>query len=919
MSKDIHVVAHSHWDREWYFTTSRSKIYLQKDLEDVMDTLESNPEFTSFMLDGQACLIDDYLAWKPEDQKRMERLVKEGRLIVGPWYTQTDQMVISGESIVRNMYYGMKRADELGGHMDVGYVPDSFGQAGNMPQIYRAFGIDSTLFWRGVSDDMAKKTDFTWRGDDGSTVLASQIPNGYYIGGNIPETGPEADWFWQEQCLKKAGGRAATDNVYFPVGFDQAPIRTNLPQILKDRQKADPKNTYRMSSLPEFISDLKRATKDIELEEVSGELLIGKHMRIHRSIFSSRSDLKALNTQLQNYVVNIMEPILLLSHSLGNAYPHGAVATLWKLLFENAAHDSIGSSVNDSVNEDVYLRYKQVHDIAFNLVELHERLIVTSLERSERLHTVTIFNTLPRRRSGVVLKKMYLPGDEFAFVNEAGKEVAYSVVASRDLTDYVKAQTIRLNPSVPIDIPGQILEATVAIDASDVPAMGFDRLTLVEGKSSREEIRPLTALENEFWCISVNSDGTLRVESKADGTVYGREAILVESGDDGDSFNYSPPRQDHVVRSTDFAPHVDIRGSSLWQRACISFDMLVPHDLEERAKGVCSTEFPVTLEVTLTKGSPVIAIKVAVDNRGPLSHRLCVLFDSQLSTKVNYADQQFGAIVRENVHTHDMELYRRSVGAIEPSATDIAGGMPINWIQTEDSWQEPPIAIEPTQSYVALFGEKRGLSVFPQGVREYEIVDDNLAAGGRGNVICLTLFRTYGFMGKEDLLYRPGRASGEKTVETPDAQLQKKMSYTLGFTAFSCGFNEADVSNVARDFNTPMDAYEYAPFLNGRLIFSQMEKTGTNHPQMSLFSMDGGLTVSAIKPAEERPGMVIRLYNGFDRKDVGATLCFARKVTFATYVDLREQDTEPISFDDHGITVDTIGHCKFVSIYIEFE
>lgn len=108
------------------------------------------------------------------------------------------------------------------------------------------------------------------------------------------------------------------------------------------------------------------------------------------------------------------------------------------------------------------------------------------------------------------------------------------------------------------------------------------------------------------------------------------------------------------------------------------------------------------------------------------------------------------------------------------------------------------------------------------------------------------MFRTYGFTGKEDLLYRPGRASGEKT-------------------------------------------------------------------------MDGGLTVSAIKPAEERPGMVIRLYNGFDRKDVGATLCFARKVTFATYVDLREQDTEPISFDDHGITVDTIGHCKFVSIYIEFE
>ena len=52
---------------------------------------------------------------------------------------------------------------------------------------------------------------------------------------------------------------------------------------------------------------------------------------------------------------------------------------------------------------------------------------------------------------------MYLPGDEFAFVNERGEEVAYSVVASRDLTDYVKTQIIRLNPSVPIDIPDRVL------------------------------------------------------------------------------------------------------------------------------------------------------------------------------------------------------------------------------------------------------------------------------------------------------------------------------------------------------------------------------------------------------------------------------------------------------------------------------
>ena len=89
MSKKVHVVPHSHWDREWYFTTSRSKIYLMKDLNDVLNTLEKDENF-KFMLDAQASLLDDYLKWMPQDEERIKKFVKEKRLIIGPWYTQTD-------------------------------------------------------------------------------------------------------------------------------------------------------------------------------------------------------------------------------------------------------------------------------------------------------------------------------------------------------------------------------------------------------------------------------------------------------------------------------------------------------------------------------------------------------------------------------------------------------------------------------------------------------------------------------------------------------------------------------------------------------------------------------------------------------------------------------------------------------------
>lgn len=905
MSKKVHVVPHSHWDREWYFTTSRSKVYLMKDLHDVLDTLEADPEF-KFMLDAQASLLDDYTKWMPQDEERIKKFVKEKRLIIGPWYTQTDQMVISAESIVRNMYYGMKRCEDFGGYMNVGYVPDSFGQAGNMPQIYQAFGIRDSLFWRGVSDDMVKHTDYMWQGDDGSEVFVTQIPFGYYIGGNIPEEEPESEAFWQSECFKKAGARSATDNIYFPNGFDQAPVRKNLSKILEDRRKADPENEYKISTIEEYIADVKAA--DPDLEKVQGELLIAKHMRIHKSIFSSRSDLKVLNTEVQNYVTNVMEPVLVMSSLLGNEYPKETVKEIWKLLFENAAHDSIGSCIADTANEDVYVRYKQARDIAVNLVELHERLIVTSLNRQDKKITWTLFNTLPVTREETIEFKTYLPDGQFMIKDANGEPVNYSILSKRDLTDYILTQTIRLNPSKKIYIPAKVYEAVIVINKKDIPSFGYEQLSIEFDQSSECEMKSVSTLENEYYSISVNEDGSFDVFEKASKKTYKKQGVLVENGDDGDSFNYSPPRQDLEVYATDFKPTITMEGSDLVSKALISYDMKVPADLDARAQGICEVSMPIVLTVGLRKASKVIDINVHVDNHG-LSHRLCILFDSHLATTFNTADQQFGCIDRPNGYEKEMALYIQSANNTEEKVTNPLE--PANWQQSETSWQEPPIAIEPCQSYVSLHDDNSTVAVIPQGVREYEIIGDTK------NIIRLTLFRTYGFMGKENLLYRPGRASGERIIETPDAQLLKPMDFACGVAYLPESFNASNIEHIAKAYNTPVDVYEYAEFLNGRLIFSQMEIEGTNKEKQSWIKASGNLVVSAIKNAEEKPGIVIRLFNGKSHLPLKEKIAFASKVKKACLLNLREEEVETLTVNENVVTLPEMGHCKFITLYIE--
>ena len=903
MKRKIHVIPHSHWDREWYFTTSRSKVYLMKDLGDVLNTLENDPEFKYFMVDAQGSLLDDYIKWRPQDKERISKLVNDGRLVIGPWYTQTDQLVISGESIVRNMYYGMKRCESFGKYMNVGYVPDSFGQSGNMPQIYRQFGIEDTLFWRGVSDDMVKHTDYNWRGDDGSVVFTTQIPFGYYIGGNIPEEPEENEEFWQKECLEKAGGRSATRHIYFPNGFYQAPVRTNLPQLVKERNEKDPENEYVISCIEDYIKDVK--SENPELEEVQGELVIAKHMRIHKSIFSSRSDLKVMNTQIQNYVTNVMEPLLTISYNLGNEYPHEAVAEIWKLLFENAAHDSIGSCISDTANEDVYVRYKQARDIAVNLVELHSRLIATNVKNDADM-TFTAINTLPQKRKDTVIVKTYVPGGKFAIIDEKGNDVDYTIIKSRDLTDYVLSQTIMLDPSRKFYVPDQVLEVTMAIKANDVPALGYVQYSIDTQKDSHKETADKKVLENKYYTIEVEENGSLTIVDKANNVTYKNQGILVENGDDGDSFNYSPPRKDMEVFSNESKCTVKISGSDIYDQAEIHFDMVVPADLDERAEGKVSVTMLVDMTVALRKDSKVIDFNVKVDNKG-LSHRLCVLFDSQIVSAFNYADQQFGLIKRPNYYEKEMKLYMESMN----NKTEKKAGIQelANWANDQSTWQEPPISIEPTQSYVSLTDGKTGIAVIPQGVREYEVLDDSK--------IRLTLFRTYGFMGKENLIYRPGRASGERIIETPAAQLLKEMEFNFGFTSYAGDINDSDIDTLAKQYNTNLEVYTYAEFLNGRLIFSQREIEGQNAKIHSLFETEGNLVVSAVKKAEEDDGYIIRLYNGKDHKDLDDKIKFNFDIKEAYYTNLKEEKTEEIKVENNTISVKELSHCKFVTIWVK--
>src|SRR5881397_3256145 len=84
MTLDVHIVSHTHWDREWYHPLERFRQRLVALIDELLDDPPSINE--SFLLDGQAIIIDDYLDVRPDRASEIGALLRAGRLEAGPWY-----------------------------------------------------------------------------------------------------------------------------------------------------------------------------------------------------------------------------------------------------------------------------------------------------------------------------------------------------------------------------------------------------------------------------------------------------------------------------------------------------------------------------------------------------------------------------------------------------------------------------------------------------------------------------------------------------------------------------------------------------------------------------------------------------------------------------------------------------------------
>lgn len=842
----VHITPHMHWDREWYFTTEASRILLVNNMEEILTRLEQDTEYKYYVLDGQTAVLEDYFAVKPENRPRVKALVAAGKLIIGPWYTQTDTTLVSGESIVRNLMYGIRDCLAFGEPMKIGYLPDSFGMSSQLPHIYNGFGITRTMFWRGCSERHGTdKTEFLWQSQDGSEVTAQELPLGYAIGKYLPEdeAGLRKRLDTYFEVLEKA---SVTKEILLPNGHDQMPLQQNIFAVMDKLREIYPQRQFVMSRFEEVFDHID-AHRD-ELATLKGEFIDGKYMRVHRTIGSTRMDIKIAHARIENKIVNVLEPLATLAWTLGFEYHHGLLEKMWKEILKNHAHDSIGCCCSDKVHREVMSRFELAEDMADNLTCFYMRKIVDNMPQSEE-DKLVMFNLTPWPREEVINTTIRLRASQFRLLDDRGNEIPYCLRSAREIDPGLIDRQIvhygNYDPFMEFDIQlNQIL-----------PSMGYRTLYIephVAGKLLAAEKSSEALLENAFWEITLNDDGTLRLLDKASGLIYDRALEIEESSDDGDEYDYSPSREEWRLTSAQGEHEVEVIHEAWQSRAVIRHRMAVPADLAERSARQQTGTLEAELTVTLSHNSRRIDVEARLGNHVD-DHRVRVLIPTPFTTDTVLADTQFGSLTRP----------------VQDEAM-------ANW--QEEGWKEAPLPVWNLLNYAVLQERRNGMALFTEGLREFEVT------GERQKTFALTLLRGVGVLGKEDLLLRPGRPSGIK-MPVPDSQMRGQLTCRFSLFSFNGTPVSAGVAQQAKSWLTPVHCYNKIPWDAMKLNRASF----TTLCSYSLLTLaPNGCVLSALKKAEDRDEMILRLYNPSETRSCDVALSVNREVQACCETDMNE-------------------------------
>ncbi|WP_022900818.1 glycoside hydrolase family 38 C-terminal domain-containing protein [Humibacter albus] len=372
----VTAVGHAHIDSAWLWPVRETIRKCARTFSNVLALMDERDDFVF------ACSSAQQYAWMkqfyPELFERIRARVAEGRFVpVGGMWVESDTNMVGGEAMVRQFVTGQgffRR--EFGQRAVTGWLPDSFGYTGALPQLMAGAGIEQfvtqKISWNDT--DRFPHHTFWWEGIDGTRMFTHFPPMDTYNSVLSQEELARTDRQYAEK------GEANSSLALFGHGDGGGgPTREMLASA--DRAASlDGAPTVTLGTPESFFE---QAKAEYEHPPVwSGEL----YLELHRGTYTSQARTKQGNRRSEHLLREAELWAATAAVRTGAEYPYEELDAAWQTVLLQQFHDILPGSAIAWVYRDAERNYREVAQKVSALIERSlTALGGVLLERAERV------------------------------------------------------------------------------------------------------------------------------------------------------------------------------------------------------------------------------------------------------------------------------------------------------------------------------------------------------------------------------------------------------------------------------------------------------------------------------------------------------------------------------------------------------
>lgn len=641
--KKIIAYTHSHWDREWYREFEEFRLRLVEVVDDIIDKLQKN-ELPVFYFDGQTAALEDYLQLFPEKLSDIKKLIAEKKLYTGPFFCSADEFLTSGECLLKNLYFGMKKSEEWGCKDFIAYLSDTFGHSISMAEILKAAGLDKAILWRGLGNLPA---DLLW-----NDVKTTYLIQGYFN----DFLNADMDFEQKAENLKKYIDKIAAKSgeyILLPIGADHLKVCDNLDkQIKKLNKKYYGEYEIILKDPFEYFKNI----KDSDRKKVFGEFLDNSLNFILPGVYSSRIDIKQANSLCERTLNKAEMFNAVNSTFFGKKNYQRQIDYAYKMLLKNHAHDSIYGCSTDKVCGEVLTRFEKSGQIADGIIKRCERdlsnnkgLSAINLSNSCFSGVATIWTTqkLPANLKPVFMnKKLGFPDEILYNINK--------IPVTEDYTDIYK----------------------YAINLKNIEAFSCKNITKNDICDARDIHCGKTFIENEFLLVELKN-GQINITDKKNYKIYNNFITFTDEADIGDSYNFSPIKDDRKIVAK--IKSFKTENKKLFAAAEVELEIKIPEKSTVKRRSLIAPRHKMYLKIQLKSMADFAEFELKYVNKSQ-NHKLQAAFNFKEEVKSTISEDLFRITTRNFSPDYDIKKYIPASRGIELKTNT----MPFNrfvWVQ----------------------------------------------------------------------------------------------------------------------------------------------------------------------------------------------------------------------------------------------